>query len=81
MPLICGHGIRQMTKEEPGSIAMPASGNVAECGSAAIETDIKAYTSTALDDQDRESAFRLRGHTCLPNRHTGCPISISESSR
>lgn len=39
----------------PGLEPKPASGSTAECAAVAIETVIKIYTRTALDDQDRRA--------------------------
>jgi hypothetical protein len=39
----------------PGLEPMPASGSTAECAAAAIETVIKAYAHTAIDDRDRRA--------------------------
>jgi uncharacterized protein (TIGR02444 family) len=40
---------------------MPASESVTECASAAIESVIKTYTHTALDDQDRRAIDTIAG--------------------
>ena len=40
---------------------MPASGNAAECATAAIKSVIKTYTHTAPDDQDRQAIDTIAG--------------------
>ena len=52
----------------PGLAPMPASGSTAECAAAAIETVIKTYTHTAIDDRDRQSIDTIAGAVSQPRR-------------
>ena len=45
----------------PALEAVPATGGAAECASAAIETVIRAYAHTALDDRDRRAIDTIAG--------------------
>ena len=45
----------------PGLEPMLASGSTAECAAAAIETVIKAYAHTAIDDRDRRAIDTIAG--------------------
>lgn len=45
----------------PALEPMPASGSATECAAAAIETVIKTYTHTALDDRDRQAIHAIAG--------------------
>jgi uncharacterized protein (TIGR02444 family) len=40
---------------------IPASGSAAECAFMAIETAVKTYSDTALDDQDRQAIDTIAG--------------------
>ena len=45
----------------PGLEPMPAAGSATECAAAAIETAVKAYSHTTIDDRDRKAIDTIAG--------------------